>query len=321
MHTYAHDLADKSPILAVISPTKRCGKTTLLTLLQHLCAKAELASNLTPAVLYRLIDAEKPTLLIDEADTFLFGKDDLRGVLNSGFTRNAAVIIRVVNGHLTRFKTWAPKAIACIDKLPDTLQDRAIEIFLQRKSAAETVESLSDADPCVFNTLASKALKWVETNAATLKAARPTIPNQIEDDRARDKWRTLLAIADIAGGHWPVTARTAAAALSCTKSQDNSKIGMLLADLQDMFAKDNTQQLTTKEILRRLAKIDDRPWSRFKHGRQLEDYELARLLARFQVKPRTLRFGKRTAKGYTAADLAPVFARYAAKGETPSQQA
>jgi len=39
------------------------------------------------------------------------------------------------------------------------------------------------------------------------------------------------------------------------------------------------------------------------------------------VKSRTLRLGKYTAKGYTAADLAPVFARYAANPVTSSQQA
>ena len=36
LHAHAHDAAAISPILAIISPQKRCGKTTLLSLLQEL---------------------------------------------------------------------------------------------------------------------------------------------------------------------------------------------------------------------------------------------------------------------------------------------
>ena len=260
IHTFAHDLADKSPILAVTSPTKRCGKTTMLTLLETLCARPVGSSNLTPAIMFRLIDAEKPTLLIDEADTFLRDNQELRGVLNSGFSRGAmAVILRVVNGRTTRFSTWAPKAIACIGKLPDTLHDRAIEVRMQRKRAHERLARMRDTDPETFVVLTSKIWRWVTDKTVSLRAARPEIPSVL-DDRACDKWTPLLAIADIAGGHWPTTARAAATALSITtEGRDDSKPAMLLADLRDIFAMGGARQLTTKEILNRLASIDDRP--------------------------------------------------------------
>ena len=55
-----------------------------------------LAANITAAAIFRTIDAWSPTLLIDEADSFLGETgDELRGILNSGHTRDTAYVIRV----------------------------------------------------------------------------------------------------------------------------------------------------------------------------------------------------------------------------------
>ena len=75
---------------------KRCGKTLLLIVLGALVPRRLFASNVTPAVLFRTIEKYRPTLLIDEADTFIRENDELRGVLNSGHTRTTAVVIRAV---------------------------------------------------------------------------------------------------------------------------------------------------------------------------------------------------------------------------------
>jgi hypothetical protein len=45
---------------------------------------------------FRLIEAHQPTLLIDEADTFLPENEALRGVLNSGFWKPKAYVSRCV---------------------------------------------------------------------------------------------------------------------------------------------------------------------------------------------------------------------------------
>ena len=86
----------------------------------------------------------KPTLLIDEADTFLHDNDELRGVLNSGHARAGAYVVRTVGDtHEPEvFRTWAPKAIALIGKLPATLASRAVHIELKRLAPGETVEPL-----------------------------------------------------------------------------------------------------------------------------------------------------------------------------------
>ena len=82
--------------MVIISPEKRCGKTTVLIILQFLTPRSELASNISAAAVFRYVEDERPTLLIDEADTFIKDNEEMRGVLNSGHTKTAAYVIRTV---------------------------------------------------------------------------------------------------------------------------------------------------------------------------------------------------------------------------------
>src|SRR4051812_5227908 len=81
-HCYVFDAWFTAPILAITSPTKRCGKTLALIVLGCLAPRRLYASNVTPAVLFRTIEKYTPSLLVDEADTFVRDNDELRGILN-----------------------------------------------------------------------------------------------------------------------------------------------------------------------------------------------------------------------------------------------
>jgi putative DNA primase/helicase len=144
LHTWSHDAADSSPILLLTSPEKRCGKTQALSVLARLVSKPLAAANISAAALFRAVEKWRPTLLIDEADTFAVENDELRGLLNSGHSRATARAVRTVgDDHEPRsFSTWAPKAIACIGKLRDTITDRSIEIRMKRKQRSEAVARL-----------------------------------------------------------------------------------------------------------------------------------------------------------------------------------
>jgi hypothetical protein len=95
LHTYAFELRDVSTYLGIESPEKRCGKTTLLSVLSRLANRPVAAANISPSAFFRVIEEMRPTLLIDEADTFLRGNDELRGILNAGYTRDTAYVVRV----------------------------------------------------------------------------------------------------------------------------------------------------------------------------------------------------------------------------------
>ena len=83
--------------VGVASPEKRCGKTTLLGLLSELVHRPVAAANISPPALFRVIEEAEPTLLIDEADTFLQGNEEMRGILNAGYSRKTAYVVRVSN--------------------------------------------------------------------------------------------------------------------------------------------------------------------------------------------------------------------------------
>src|SRR6202012_5993868 len=83
---------------AIESPEKRCGKTTLVSVLAALAHRPLIASNITVGALFNAIDSCRPTLFIDEADTFLSGNGAMRGILNSGNTWRTAYILRLARG-------------------------------------------------------------------------------------------------------------------------------------------------------------------------------------------------------------------------------
>ena len=238
LHAWTMDSGDTSPFMVLSSPTKRCGKTSVLILLTYLTPRSELASNISPSALFRYIEDVRPTLLIDEADSFAKDNEELRGILNSGHTKAAAHVIRnvEVNGEHKprRFSTWAPKAIASIRALADTLEDRSIVISLQRKPKAAKVERLRKRDSDEFAILRRKAARWAEANLAQLEDPDPNVPETL-NDRAADNWRPLLAIADLAGADWPRRARESACILS-GEGHDTTSINVeLLADIRAAF--------------------------------------------------------------------------------------
>ena len=70
--------------VGIESPEKECGKSTLITLLSRLVNRPAVSSNISPSAFFRVIEELRPTLLIDEADTNLRGKDDLMGKPEGG---------------------------------------------------------------------------------------------------------------------------------------------------------------------------------------------------------------------------------------------
>jgi hypothetical protein len=103
VHTYAFTLRQVTTYIGVVSPEKRCGKTTLLELLGGLANRSLTAANISPSAMFRVIEETQPTLLIDEADTFLQGRDELAGILNAGYRKGNSYVVRVAD------RTWRKK--------------------------------------------------------------------------------------------------------------------------------------------------------------------------------------------------------------------
>ena len=137
--------------------------------------------------------------------------------------------------------------------------------------------------------------------------------------RGADNWRHLIAIADVAGGEWPLRARQAAETLSAGRSEQSAGI-MLLEDLRALFAARGTDRLPSAEIVEALGNMEDRPWSEWKAGRPITVRQLARLLEPFGVSPNSIRTGTGTIKGYLLSQFDEPFRRYLQnRSVTPSQ--
>jgi putative DNA primase/helicase len=322
LHTYTIDAASVSPFLALNSPEKRCGKTSALTLLDALVKKPLTASNITPAALFRSVEEWRPTLLIDEADTFIRKSDDLRGILNSGHTRSAAYVIRVVGDDHTpkRFSTWCAKAIALIGRLPSTLEDRAIVIPMKRRAPDERVERLrQDRVRDDLESLRRKAARWANEHLERLRDLDPEMPAELHD-RAQDNWRPLFAIAEAAGGSWPERIVQVSRALLLGEEDEAPPI-QLLADLRDLFESSDQDRLSSDRIAGHLGTLDDRPWAAWNRGQPLTKSQLAKLLKNFGIRPKAIRIGDRTPRGYDLSQFDDAFRRYLPTDPQRPQQA
>lgn len=318
--THTLDAFQTSPRLAIKSPEKRCGKTTLLRVVQRLVPKPLPASNASGAALFRMIESVCPTLLIDEADTFLDDADGVRNVLNSGHTRDAAYTLRTVgDDHEPRqFSTWCPVAIAKIGNLPPTLEDRSIVISMRRKLPGERVERLRTDRIGEFLPLAGKAARWALDNQGALVHADPVVPDGL-NDRAADNWRPLFAIADTAGAEWSAIARQVALSLSGGEQLDTEGTRVrLLADIRDIYDETGQERLPSTEIIERLVARDDLPWTELRGGKPITTPMLANLLRQFGIRPKVYRSGTTTSRGYLRADFFDAWDRYL-EAVTPQQ--
>jgi putative DNA primase/helicase len=307
MHAHALDAFGISPRLAITSPRAGCGKTTLLDVLSHLVPRALPTANISAAAIYRTIEEAHPSLLVDEADSFLLGNDEMRGVLNSGHRRGGTVI-RVVGDNLEprQFTTWGAAAIAMIGKLPGTLADRSIPIALKRKRPDEPTEQFRFDRTKELDELASMAARWAKDNLARLREMDPLVPDSLSNRQA-DNWRVLLTIADAAGGTWPGRAREIAASMV---DADQSRRTLLLADTRDVFASKGVDQISSADLVAALVEIEGHDWGEYRNSRPLTPNALARLLADDGIRPGTVRVGSSTPKGYKLTQFAEAFERY-----------
>ena len=319
----------------MLSPEKRCGKTLLLRVLTSLVRSPWRVITPSEAVLYRKIQRDKPTLLLDETDA-IFGSgkqgrdyEPLRAVLNAG-NEPDTVVPRCGGANrdqLLEFSVYCPKVLAGIGNLPETVADRSISIRLERKAPHEVTERWRKRriEP-EADAIRSGLKQWGDGNVDALQALEPEVPNGL-DDRAADGWEPLLAIAELAGDQWPERARHAALELRSTAdTEEGDTPGVrLLADVRSVFEDGQVDRLATVELLDALAKIEEAPWRLWGSRRRdpgLNARDLAHLLKPYGIRSRSIWLaGGNSAKGYLRAQFEDAWSRYAPRPPVRCRQA
>jgi hypothetical protein len=315
-HCHLIGCFETTPRLAFLSPELGSGKTRGLEITELLVPNPVLAVNVSPAYLVRRIGLEGGvTVLFDEVDT-VFGprakdaNEDVRSLLNSGYRRGAVVGRCVMQGSVAiteELPSFAPVALAGLGRLPDTVLSRSVVIRMQRRAPDEPIT------PCRRRNHAGEGQRLCGQLAswAAVVASRITVPNMPAEivDRDADCWEALLAVAEAAGGHWPDTARCCAVALVLAlREEGEERLGLrLLADMRTVLGDD--EQAATTTILDKLHALDESPWADI-HGKPLNDRGLATRLRPYRIKPRTIRVGEATPRGYRRADFVNAWKRY-----------
>jgi hypothetical protein len=206
LSTWLIDAWKIMPHLFFRSLTKGSGKTTALHIVEALAARSYVAANITPAALFRVIEQNSPTLLLDEVDRYLAQDEVLNGIMNAGHTRRTATVTRLeeVDGDYIprKFNVFGGKCMAGIGKQLDTCMDRSIIVKMEKRLSDERVTKL----PLMFfeNHFAvrRKIARFAEDNTLRAKELEPVIPN-LGNDRAQDNWLPLFIVAELIGGAWP----------------------------------------------------------------------------------------------------------------------
>jgi hypothetical protein len=324
-HVYAIDAAHAAAYLRIKSAAEESGKTTLLEVLELLLGRHGInAVSISPSVVFRLRHKIGPVaLLLDEVDNTIRnrqddGARDLLALVNAGYRRQAMAYRSDGRSHEPKgFRAFGPAAIAGIGHLAPTTESRCIPIVLDRKAKGEGERWLPFQVEHEAKELAAAFEQWAtEDIIERLRNHQPSIPDGLRD-RHVEAWWGLWSIADLAGGDWPELGRAAALALHLDADQtDTMTTGiLLLAHIRAAFGTDD--RLSTADLLGRLVENEEGPWGRW-WGTEVEHSEtprsaatdLARHLRAFGVKPKTVRIGDATPRGYLREDFEEPWGRY-----------
>lgn len=316
-------------IWASVSETNRrtnCGKSRLLEVLELLTRKAWFTGHATPAALGRKIDADSPTLLLDETDQALKTGDEyaaaLTGILNNGYRPGMPYTMCVGQGTKIvqkDFNVFCPKAIAGIGSLPDTVADRSVPIRMERQIGHRAEKFRRREVLPIADALQIRISKWAHRRQSAWLAARPQFPDCLSD-RQEDVIEPLLAIADDAGGEWANQARQALTELFASGQSDGESIRVkLLTDIRDVFADRLWEKIASADLAEALSGIETSPWGEWNKGKPISPTSLARMLKPFKIFPKTVRVTAGTIKGYARDSFADVWERYLPKdGSIPA---
>lgn len=243
MGTYLFPAFSAYPYLFITGP-RGSGKTKLLDVIGKLAFNAESTSNASPSSVFRLVESNQCTLLIDEAELLQYGKDslELKLILNSGYKPNYPVVRTNPDSlSVERFQVYSPKAIASINPVDPTLRSRGIEIRMVKTNDKNRGTMRVDDDSAKWSEVRSDLYGYLLTYGLEIRAFyRHSKEIKTLNCRQNEIWSPLLAIALHSGDE--IAFKTVADIALSTSTGDEVSIddwsGALIRGLIDL-AKSN----------------------------------------------------------------------------------
>lgn len=200
--TYFFPVFQAYPYL-IISGSRGSGKTKVLDFLDCITFNSVKLANTSISAMFRIVDSNRCTVLIDEAETLRNGEEsrDFGRILNAGYKSNANVLrTNPENLVVEEFNTYSPKAVASINRVDRVLGSRGIEINMIKTGDKKKGNSIIRRDEDGWGMLRDR-LRVVYLDLAVRV-------NQIyrNDDeinqlscRKNELWSPLLALSKVIG--------------------------------------------------------------------------------------------------------------------------
>jgi DNA polymerase I-like protein with 3'-5' exonuclease and polymerase domains len=303
---YVYDVFRLLPMLHFRSPTRGCGKSTALDLMELLVFRPFMVGNISASSLFRLIPRYRLVMLLDEAQDYVKPDTDIASILDGGYQKGRpAVRTNPVTLEPEVFDVFGPKALASIKALDGTTEDRCIIMEMSRKEPNLEVEQLCDVPENEWLELRRKLMRWAIDNQDAIKKTRVQRPKFI-GNRLWDKWHTLLRIAAVVGGDWLEKSLKDAKAIIAGEEEERS-IGVEILYRLKPFIEEQKPRLpedfkflATDKILEHLNGDKEAPWADWKKGDNvgLTHQKLAKELKPFGIKPSQPKHGGTRYRGY-----------------------
>jgi hypothetical protein len=218
------------------------------------------------------------------------------------------------------FPTFAMAAIAGIGDLPDTIMDRAVVVRMRRRAPGERVAAFrTSRDTPALHSVRDSLTAWLAPLQPQAMDMEPAMP---VEDRAADTWEPLVIVADLAGGKWPMRARTACRAMTAYEAGQDEEGGLrirILVDIRRAFAAEGDPALLrTSRLLEHLNGDKEAPWAEYGPN-SLTPRSLQLLLKDYGISSANRRFHEgNQAKGFARNQFLDAWARYCPEPVAPT---
>ena len=265
--TYLYPLFESYPYIALLGP-KGSGKTKTISLTAKLAFNMRVTSDISPSALFRVVEATRATLGIDEGERLSGGRDalviNLRLLLNAGYKRGSpAIRIEGEDFRVREFEVYAPKILASIRGLEDVLESRCILVTMLRTTTSKgnlTISEQGEDWAAVRHELYSLAL----THHQPLRDIyEKDVSLRFLTNRDNELWLPLLSLAKLLEeqGVAGLLDRVKAYALASTRRSEGSTLSdweqALLLALHELTESGEQCDLTTRVIRQEMGQFID----------------------------------------------------------------
>lgn len=316
---------DQFPYLAITSPEKRCGKTTLLKIIYQIVPRPCWGNYISPAALFRIIEQDRPTILLDESQ-YLSRKGSesshvIGEILHAGIDKDTTVprcVGPTNNIKIHRFKIYSPKIIAMIGQPDDVLLDRCLPVPMRRRSEKDTVVAQLFKRELVIigKALTNLITTFTKNNAKECVDAYHSSPYlTLRSDRLADLLLPIQAVVNvICPERMDELIHYAEIVEARNRLSHNIEPPLrLLRCIKQIFdsldkSTPRLQFIGTQKLISLLVAMEEEPWATYNRGNPINAHTLAKLLKNYEITSE--RNVTQTERGYYVARFREAFERY-----------